>query len=372
MSANPSHRGLILAEDARSLIWTRKEILQALLANGIELDVVVPADAYQEELIKLGCKVIPIEIQRRGMNPFTDLRLMLQYRSILKKSKYDFAVSYSIKPNIYGGFMLRLAHIPFFLNITGMGTAMNNTGVLRQLACFLYRRVSPYAKGVFFENSNNCQCFVNWGLCRKEQTQVFSGAGINLDEYPLMPYPANKGKLHLLFIGRLMAEKGIRELCEVAKRCITALPEVQFDFVGACEEAFQAEFDQFTSLPNLHWHGFQENVRPFIEKAHAIILPSYHEGMANVLLEGGAMGRPLLTSRIPGCKEAVVEGKSGFLFAPRSADELFHAVQVFAALSDVERESMGMLSNQHVSSNFNRKHIVNQILSIVQETLSVE
>ncbi len=370
MTAEHKYKGLILAEDARSLIWTRKEILVALITNGIQLDAAVPLDEYQQQLENMGCNVIPIQIERRGMNPFTDFKLMMQFRRILKRGGYDFAISYSIKPNIYGGFMLRLAHVPFFINITGMGTAMNNAGLLRKLVCFLYRRVSPYAKGVFFENASNCRCFVDWKLCSMEQTQVFSGAGINLREYPFLQYPSPNGELHLLYIGRLMPEKGLREICAVAKRCVSDFPQIHFDLVGACEDEYKAEFGQYESLPNMHWHGFQENVRPFIEKANAIVLPSYHEGMANVLLEGGAMGRPLLTSCIPGCQEAVLDGKTGFLFEPRSQEALFEAVQGFAALSDEERTAMGTASSQHIAANFNRDRIVEKVCTLVKETIS--
>lgn len=361
--------GLILAEDARSLIWTRKEILAALVSQGIVLDVAVPQDSYGKQLEELGCNLIPISISRRGTNPIVDFGLMLQFRKILGRKKYDFAISYSIKPNIYGGFALRLAHVPFFLNITGMGTAMNNNGLLRSFVCFLYRFVSPYAAGVFFENQSNCNSFVNWKLCKLEQTQVFHGAGINLTEYPAAKYPQSSNEIRLLYIGRLMAEKGIVELCEAAKTLCSELPFVHFDIVGACDESFADYFNQHSGLPNMHWHGFQENVRPFIEKCHAILLPSYHEGMANALLEGGAMGRPLLTSRIPGCQEAVIHEKTGFLFPSRNVNEMLCAIRRFADLPHDCKILMGNASREHIAGTFDRKEHVTRISALIQTLL---
>ena len=361
--------GIIFCEDARSLILTRKEILLKLLEQGIGIDVAVPQDEYCEELEKYGCRIIPIYIQRRGMNPFADFGLMMQFRKILKKKHYDFAITYSIKPNIYGGLMLRMVHVPYFINITGMGTAMNSTGLLRSFVCFLYRFSSPYATGVFFENASNRQSFVDWHLCRMEQTHVFPGAGINIREFTPIPYPASTKETCFLFIGRLMAEKGVEELCKVAKQCEKELPDIHFDLVGPFEDSFMETFNNYKSLKNLHAHGFQKSIRPFMEKAHAVILPSYHEGMANVLLEGGAFGRPLLTSGIPGCQEAVIDHESGFLFKSHDVDSLMSVIRTFHSLSQAQREEMGQKSREHIASHFNRDFIVEKINGLIHQIL---
>lgn len=365
------HRGLIVAEDARSLLWTRREILQRLLHDGIRLDVAVPLDKYQHHLREMGCTIVGLNLQRRGMNPIADLALVRQLSSIVRAKPYSFALCYSIKPNIYGGYCLRRANIPFYLNVTGMGSAMNRPGVLRALVCWMYRHVAPYASRIFFENEDNCRRFCEWRLCRREQTVVFPGAGINLQHYTPLPYPDDSKEIHLLYVGRLMVDKGITELLQATACFQQDMPQVHVHLLGMCEQDFLPVLNQYGQLPNLHIHDFAEDIRPFVRDCHAVILPSYHEGMANVLLEGGSLGRPLLTSRIPGCQEAVKEGRNGYLFAPRNVEQLSSAVRRFVQLSPKERRTMAYESRQIIESVFDRANIVERITAIIGEQLNV-
>lgn len=373
MNNQKAQRALILAEDARSLILTRREILLAMLGLGIEIDVAVPADEHCETLKQMGCQIIGIAIDRRGLNPIKDLKLFWTLKRIASAKPYDFAFTYAIKPNIYGGFALKQAGVTFYTNITGIGTAMHKDGLLRSFICFLYRFVTPFAAGVFFENSGNRDSFVKWKLCTKEQTHVFPGAGINVEQFEFCPYPKIIDRVKVLYIGRLMPEKGINELCQAARHFNDANFKVDFELAGACEESYKHEFDTYlATTPNLKYLGFLADVRPAIRDAHAILLPSYHEGMANVLLEGGALGRPLLASNIHGCKEAIVDGANGLLFDVKDTASLIQTISAFLASPYEKKVAMGAASHTHIVANFDRKSIVTNILRLLKQTIDCE
>lgn len=359
-------RILILAEEARSLVLTRKELIQELLLRGATCDVSVPVDKHCDTLRELGCTILPCVFDRRSTNPINDIRLLRYYIKLLDKGEYDVVLSYSIKPNIYGGFASRLKKVPFCINITGMGSALNNAGLVRIIVLFMYRRVGPYAKAVFFENSSNQSAFFEWEICTANNSYVLPGAGVNLCDYEYKKRNTERNGTVFLFIGRIMPEKGMNELCEVARRLYKEKYEAVVKIAGDFDDSFQGTFEQnYSSIPNLQLLGYCENIKDQIEQADCIVLPSYHEGMANVLLEGGAVGRPLLASDIPGCREAIVDGQTGFLFRPKDVDSLYSAMLQFIQLNEEERDTFGYQSRKHIESTFDRTKVVHEVADIL-------
>lgn len=351
-------RILVLANFDMGLYKFRKALLQELIRLENEVYIALPNGEFIPELEKIGCHFVETEVDRRGMNPLHDIGLYRQYRKILKKLKPDLVIGYTIKPNVYGGFACRMATIPFAANITGLGSAIEGGGVLQKLVFAMYKAGLAKAKVVFFENEGNREVLVNAGVVKKEQTHVLCGAGIDTDEYPLLPYPQGN-PIHFLFVGRIMKEKGVDELFEAMTRLKAEYgDDVVLDVVGMFEEAYQEKIEQLQNDGIIAFHGYQQDVKPFYEKAHCVVLPSYHEGMSNVLLEAASSGRPIITSCIHGCMEAVEDGVSGFLCTPRDADSLYDAMKRFAAMPQKEKVRFGREGRERMEKMFDKRRVV--------------
>lgn len=365
-----SNRVLFIVEDARSLILTRKELLLAIKNSGYSIDIFAPVDENCENLKEMGFNVIDASFDRRSTNPFNDLKLLFKYIK-LTKQKYDFAVTYSVKANIYGGIAMRIKNIPYYINITGTGSAFYNGGLIKTIIKILYKPSSRHATGVFFENSEDRDVFVNYKLCKKEVTHVLSGAGINTDEFEYRKFPNNQ-ITKFLYIGRLMEEKGIEDLYPIIKELNNSDTKAVFEFLGDFEDEYKESFEKFLLLDNVVYHGYKSNVKDYIENADCLILPSYHEGMANVLLEAGALGRPLIASDIAGCREAVDNFKNGYLFKVKDTDDIKDKIYQFLSLSFKEKEAMGKYSREFIKSKFERKNVVDKVINIIGVKENIE
>lgn len=348
---------LILANHSGGLYDFRKDLIAELKTHA-SVAVAVPHNDRWDELNGLADRVIELSIERRGMNPLHDGKLFSQYRAILKEIKPDLVLTYTIKPNIYGGLACRMAHIPYAVNITGLGSAIENGGWLNKFVLALYRPALKGARVVFFENVGNRDTLAATGVVPKGRDVVLHGAGVNLEDYPCQPYP-QEGPVRFLFVGRVMHEKGVDELFAAAKRMKQQYGEqVEFHMVGSFEEAYKPVMDQLEQAGVVKYHGYQSDMKPFYAMASCVALPSYHEGMSNVLLEAAASGRPLITSDIPGCREAVEDGVSGYLCPAKDADALYEAMRRFAALPVEQRSEMGRCGRERMEQQFSKTAVV--------------
>ncbi len=350
-------RILILANHSGGLYDFRKDLI-AELKKHANVTVAVPHNDRWEELHKLADRVIELPVDRRGRNPLHDSNLFQQYRAMLKEVKPDLVLTYTIKPNIYGGLACRMAHIPYAVNITGLGSAIENGGWLKRFVLMLYKLALKGAKVVFFENTGNRDTLVAAGVVPNGRDVVLNGAGVNLEDYPCQTYP-QEGPVRFLFVGRVMHEKGVDELFAAAKRMKQKYGDgVEFHIVGSFEEAYKPVMDELEQAGVVKFHGYQSNIKSFYAMASCIVLPSYHEGMSNVLLEAAASGRPLITSDIPGCREAVENGVSGYLRPIKDADALYAAMQRFAELPEGWRAEMGRCGRDRMEQNFSKTAVV--------------
>ena len=348
---------LILANHSGGLYDFRKDLIAELKTHA-RAAVAVPHNDRWDELNRLADRVIELSIERRGMNPLHDGKLFSQYRAILKEIKPDLVLTYTIKPNIYGGLACRMAHIPYAVNITGLGSAIENGGWLKKFVLALYRPALKGARVVFFENAGNRDTLAATGVVPKGRDVVLHGAGVNLEDYPCQPYP-QEGPVRFLFVGRVMHEKGVDELFAAAKRMKQQYGEqVEFHMVGSFEEAYKPVMDPLEQAGVVRYHGYQSDMKSFYAMADCVVLPSYHEGMSNVLLEAAASGRPLITSDIPGCREAVEDGVSGYLCPVKDADALYEAMRRFAALPVEQRSEMGRCGRERMKQQFSKTAVV--------------
>ena len=352
---------LILANFDVGLYQFRKELIQELLKKNMVL-ISLPYGELVEPLKEMGCTFIDTPFERRGINPVKDFGLLLRYYKMLKQQKPDLVITYTIKPNIYGGLVCRLCKVPYAVNITGLGTAFQKKGMLRQFVTMLYKVGLKNAKTVFFENKENQQIFIDEKIVRKEQTCLLNGAGVNLEHYQIAEYPPDDCTTRFLFIGRVMKEKGIEELFGAMKRLQADGIACSLDVVGGYEEDYADQMKEYEKEGWLHYHGYQKDVRPFIAKCHCFVLPSWHEGMANTNLECAAMGRPVITSNIHGCMEAVENGVTGYLCERKSADDLYEVMKRFIELSYDRKKNMGLNGRKHMEDMFDKKSIVEKTI----------
>lgn len=340
----------------------RQELLTKLLENN-DIYISLPYGELVEPLKDMGCKHIETELDRRGLSLQKDFRLLRQYWKISKEIKPDLVVTYTIKPNIYGGLVCRFKNIPYAVNVTGLGTAFQKKGALKTLVTFLYKVGIKKAKVVFFENEENRQIFIKERIVKEEKTYLLNGAGVNVERYLLADYPEECKKTKFLFMGRVMKEKGVDELFKAMHRLYLEKVPCELIMLGGYEENYEADIDKFSQEGWLRYYGYQEDVKPFIEESHCFVLPSWHEGMANTNLECASMGRPVITSNIHGCLEAVEDGVSGYLCEKQNADDLYRVMKKFMALSYEDRRAMGIAGRKRMEDIFDKRKVVDMTIS---------
>lgn len=361
-------RVMILANFDLGLYQFRKELIQELLKEN-EVIISLPYGELVDPLKEMGCKFIDIPVDRRGINPVKDLKLFNEYRKLLKAEKPDLVITYTIKPNVYGSMACRMSGIPYAVNITGLGTAFQKDGMLKKMVTLMYKEGLKKAKVVFFENEGNRQIFVDSGIVREKQTRLLNGAGVNLEHFQILDYPEDNDETRFLFIGRVMKEKGIDELFAAMKMLIAEGINCSLDVVGPYEDDYKVIIEEAEKEGWLRYHGFQKDVRPFIEASHCFVLPSWHEGMANTNLECAASGRPVITSNIHGCLEAVQDGETGYLVERKNAKNLYKVMKKFTKLSYDERKAMGLAGRKHMEEVFDKKKVVEDTISCFRKEL---
>ena len=351
---------LILSNYANGLFLFRKEVISSFIQKGAEVLISVPFDENCTKLENLGARIVSCNLERRGMNPVKDLKLLKQYQALLKTEVPDLILTYTIKPNLYGGIAARGCRIPYAMNITGLGTALENPGFLGKILLLLYRYVAAKALRVFFQNEGNLQ-FMQKHKIALQNAHLLPGSGVNLKEHPFCPYPSEKNGIRFLAVLRIMKDKGIEEYLYAVQKISEAYSNVHFELVGEYEEESRSTYEpmiqELESQGCLTYYGHIDNVPEVMANCHILIHPSYHEGLSNVCLEAAACGRGVLTTDVPGCRETVT-GQSGILFPARSKESLLKAVQAVLSCSPGERRNMGIHGHQHVEEHFNRQIVI--------------
>ncbi|MBR3602289.1 MAG: glycosyltransferase family 4 protein [Lachnospiraceae bacterium] len=360
-------RVLILANNASGLYDFRNELLLRLLKE-YEVHVSLPDEDDVPEIADEGCIVHHTFLERRGMNPVKDGKLMIQYLKLIREVKPNVVLTYTIKPNIYGSLCCRLKRIPYIVNITGLGSAFEEDGLLRKLVVFLYKIALKKASCVFFQNAKNKDIFDNFGI-RGKKVRLVPGSGVNLDRHVFEEYPAKDEPVRLVFVGRIMKEKGIDELLYAAKEIKQEFPEVIFQLIGSYEEDYKEVVEKLQQTGVVEFIGYQKIIHPFYTKASAAVMPSYHEGMSNVVLESAATGRPVLASDIPGCREGFDDGITGIGFVPRDKQAFYEAVKRFLNLSYEERKEMGKCARKKIEQEFDRRIVVESYIEEMEKII---
>lgn len=370
-AAWPKKKVLILANHDLVIYNFRLELVERLLAEGHQVHLSSPYGSRIDDLTAIGAQYHQTDMDRHGMNPAKELLLLARYRRLFRDIRPDIVLAFTVKPDIYGGMAAGAAHIPFIANITGLGTALENGGIKKAFVLFLYRIGLLHAHRVFFQNREN----LNFMLEHHVVTGPYSllpGSGVNLSRHSYEEYPEVSQELVFITAGRIMKDKGTDELLEAAQAIKRKHPKVRFCLIGFFDGDYRRKIAQAVRKGTVEYIGQKKDIHPYIRDAHAVIHPSHHEGMSNVLLEAASAGRPVLASNIPGCQEAFDEGISGFGFPAGDSAALAEVIERFIALTARQKADMGKAGRRKMEREFDRKIVVEAYMKEIENSSHIE
>ncbi len=348
---------LLLSPKDNNFYNFRSELILKLHDMGHEVVLNCPYGKKMDYFIERGCRFIDLEMDRRGTNMFKDFKLILTYNMLLKNEKPDVVLTYTGKPSIYAGFVCGLRKIPYIVNNAGL---METTGLFDKFMKILYWLGFRKASCMMFQNSQEKEVVKNV-LNNRVHYRLIPGSGVNLNEFQYRPYPANDKIVTFNFVARIVKIKGIDEFLECAKRIKGKYPNTRFVIYGDYDDAsYKSLISDYKKQGIVEYGGIQMDMKPCIEAAHAVIHPSYYEGMTNVVLEHSAMGRVCIGSDVPGVKDGIDDGVSGFVFKVRDVESMVNAVEKFLKLSYEEKAEMGRKAREKMEREFDR-NIVTEI-----------
>lgn len=363
---------LILVNHDVAIYNFRLELVERLLAEGYEVHVSSPAGEHTEELKALGVYFHEINFDRHGMNPVEEFNILREYQRLIKLLRPLIVLTYTVKCNVYGGIAARIAHIPFCSNITGLGTTVNGGGAKEAIVLGMYKIGLKGAQRVFFQNEENKKFMTEKNIVTAPNT-VLPGSGVNLRVHCFEPYPEEAKDIIFSYVGRIMRDKGVDELLNAARKVKKCYPSVTFRLIGFFDDVYEEKIKKAEEEDIIVYIPQQQDIHSWMTESHAIIMPSYHEGMNNVLLEAAATGRPVLASDIPGCRE-IFDKNSGIGFKPHSSDELARAIEAFITLPYETKVAMGKAGRKKMEREFSRDIVVEKYMEEVkkaEETKSV-
>lgn len=375
---------IIIGALPSSLVNFRGELIKLLVINGSEV-VAMASNATEKEVKAVegininNVKYIDYPVQRNGLNPFADIKTLLNFSTVFKVQKPDVVLSYTIKPVIWGGIAAKFfPNIKFYSLITGLGFAFQKGGLKRNLlssiVTSLYRLALTKADRVIFQNPDNLQVFIDTKIVDKKKTVRVNGSGVNLNHFRKSRPKANA--FTFLTIARLLGEKGLREYAAAARIVKQTYLDVVFQLVGHADPSPDgipiAEVNEWHNSGYIEYLGGTNDVRPHLNNCHVFVLASYHEGMPRTVLEAMATGRPILTTNVPGCKETVIDGENGFLVEKENVEELVKKMIWF--INNREQwQAMADKSHQLAMRNFDVREINEQLLKIMNlKNISLE
>lgn len=360
---------LLLANRDFVLYNFRNELIERLIRDGYEVYIGLPYGPKVDLMVKEGAQFKAIQIEGRGTNPIKDLQLVADLKKLIRQVHPDIVLTYTTKMDIYAGIVCSKLHIPYLVNISGLGTAVEQQNALQKLMLALYRRAVRDAACVFFQNQQNEQFFKENHILVKK-SRLIPGSGVNLSKWHSMEYPSQEHGLQFLFVARIIKEKGIEEYLAVAKAMKEKHPDVVFHVCGPCDGDYQAILEDYQERGIIQYHGMVQDIGVYLKDVHCLIHPSYYpEGISNVLLESEASCRPVITTDRPGCRETVEDGITGFLIPEKDRDALIRKVDQFIQLPWEKKQQMGLVARAKVEKEFNRQIVVDAYCNEINNSL---
>jgi glycosyltransferase involved in cell wall biosynthesis len=375
---------LIVLNSAWNLLNFRSGLIQSLLAHGHQVVLAAPADEHVLALEAFGARFIDLSMQAHGSNPIADLGLLWRFLRLLRAERPDLLLTFTAKPNVYGGLAGRWLGVPVVNNIAGLGSVFIKGGWLARVLTILYRLAFTRAQRVFFQNPDDYLQFVEMGLVRSEQCAVLPGSGVDLQYFQPVPLPSLQRteewngqstidrRFRFLLVARLLKDKGVQEFVEAARLLKARYPLVEFILLGFkdAQNPNAVAEEQLTSWQEKGWviyWGSSSNVREKMALADCVVLPSYREGTPRTLLEAAAMGRPLVATDVPGCREVVRHGLNGLLCRPRDSQDLADKMQDVLQMPIEQLAHMGQVSRQLVEEHFDEQRVIDAYMKELDE-----
>lgn len=370
---------LVTINTAWNIYNFRAGLIKKLVDHGCRLLAVAPRDEYAKRLESLGADFIPMPMDNAGTHPARDMALFWRYVTLFRKEQPDVVLSYTVKPNIYASLAANFCGIPVINNISGLGATFINKNFITHVVRILYRLALRKSGRVFFQNGEDLDYFVSSGLVREEIAEKIPGSGIDLTHYAftalIPPHQRKHVKFRFLLFARMLWDKGVGEYIAAARRLIAEYPDVEFGLLGSLDLQNPAaitrqQMDAWIKEGIVHYYEATDDVRPYIAEADCIVLPSYREGTPRSLLEAAAIGRPIVTTHVVGCKEVVDDGVNGLLCGVGDASDLAAKMESMLGFSHEEREMMGKMGREKVEKQFNEQIVIEKYLDAIQQIIS--
>lgn len=343
----------------------RRELIIELLNLNYKVKVISPENEedkyYLNNLKKMGVDIEIIAMVRRGKNIFQEIKTLIDIYKSINKQKFDKILTYTIKPNIYGGLICSVLKIKYIPTITGLGSSFENKGILKKIAIKLNKLALINAQTIFFQNLDNFNIYKEKKIITNQKIQIVNGSGVNLKKFK--GEILKKNEIKIIFIGRIMKEKGIDEYIDAAINIHKDNENVKFFILGQYEE--KSYINKIINLEKrkiIKYLGVSTDIRKELKDINCIVNPSWHEGMSNVLLEGGSMKKFLIGSNITGCKEIIINNETGFTFKVKNKEDLKNKIKKFINLSNSDYEKYIEKQYKHIKLNFNRENIIKKYL----------
>lgn len=335
----------------------RREVVERLRAEGHQVVLLIPKLEHREYFEALGCVTFETPIDRRGTNPFKDLKLYRLYKKLLANIRPDIIYTYTIKCSVYGGMAARKLGIPQISNVTGLGSGTTGNKLIKAISEGLYKYGIKDSVCTFYQNKQNQEYCLRKGIKGKNY-RLIPGSGVNLNYFSPLPFPKGK-ETGFMFVSRVMHEKGIDEYLSAARAIKRKYPDTCFYVLGRCEEDYAETLRLMENEGIIKYCGMQDDVREYHLKCQCLIHPSFYaEGISNVCLEAAACGRVVITTDNPGCIETVDNGVSGYIVPKKDTQALVNAIEEFLKLPYEERRLMGVAGRAKAEREFDREIIV--------------
>lgn len=350
----------------QNLILFRAELIAELQKTGYKL-IIITSGNSENIMPDDNIKIINVSIDRRGTSIFNDLKLCYNYYKIIKQEKPDVVLTYTTKCSVYGGIACTFRRIPYIVNNSGLYNKEDFGKLMWFVLNILYRVGYSHAKCMMYQNHYE-RNELNKILKNKVHYCDIPGSGVSLDKFKYSNYPSTSEKIVFNYVARIVNIKGINEYLECAKIIKGKYPNTSFRIFGSYDdESYKEMVDKAVKFGFVEYLGPQKNMLPFIETCHAVIHPSYYEGMTNVVLEHSAVGRVCIASDIPGCREGIEEGVTGYLFEKKNVGQLVKAVETFIMLPYEEKAKMGMQARIKMEREFDRNIVTDIYLKEISK-----
>lgn len=355
---------LFVSNVSLGLYSFRRELIERLSQQN-EVIILASNTGHVDDFIRMGCTFYDVPMALHGINPRTELKLLSLYRKMIKKINPDIVFTYTIKPNIYAGMVCATLKIPYVANITGLGTAIENSGIMQLPMLALYKEGLRRAQKVFFQNQANLDFMLEHKVI-KSQYELIPGSGVNLERYHLLDYP-KENVVNFVFISRIMKEKGIEQYLEAATYFRERRPEIRFHVCGSCDNEYEGIIKELHDQEIILYHGRIDDIVGMHQISCCTVHPTYYpEGMSNVLLESCACGRPIITTDRPGCREIVDDGINGFIVNQKDGKDVIQKIEKFLSLSWERRREMGLAGRAKVEKEFDRQIVIDKYMKEIQ------